>query len=174
MGERKKRHVQPWQRGSEGDRAKLDDEVSKNKEEVHGVRRRMTEGEEGLEQEVKLRRRMLRSSQAVRRRTLTRWETDWWGEMGREATEAARRNDQATLYQLTGELTARKDTGRKDGGQVVMGNIDAEMKGWKDHFEKISVAEAGYKTEYGETYQRSNLQQGGYNTSQVKFNWTGV
>eukprot|EP00973_Karenia_brevis_P085383 11848585-Karenia_brevis.AAC.1 len=57
---------------------------------------------------------------------------------GRRATEASRYHNQGELYSILKELGVRGQTGRKDGGKVTVGDIDAERESWKRHFAKVS------------------------------------
>ena len=90
------------------------------------------------EQLVETRRRQVREAQKGRTKKLKEWEKTWWQVMGARATEAARTHNTAELYSILRDMKVRGPVAGRDGGKATVGNIEAELDAWKEHFRKVS------------------------------------
>ena len=52
----------------------------------------------------------------VRGKVVREWEEEWWKQLGREASDAGAKGDQAKLYEILRDLIGRNDRRRRDGG----------------------------------------------------------
>ena len=81
----------------------------------------------------------LRQATREKRKAMKAWERKWWESLSQEAEDAARRNDQGTLYKILGQLQSRGAKRRKDGGTNTVGDLEKEREAWRQHFEKVSL-----------------------------------
>ena len=130
-------------------------------EEVHAARNWDTEARSyprprsrAQEEEVLEARRKLRLAQGMRKRKLKEWETSWWQDIGKRASEASRTGDTEELYRILREMKVRGLTAGRDGGNNTVADIEGELEAWKEHFRKVSETEGALNPNVWENVSR--------------------
>ena len=88
--------------------------------------------------EILLAKQTLNRERKKRRRMLGFWEKAWWAQVSEQVTEAHRKGDQKTLFELARQLGDREFRRKDDGGSKAGRDLQGEREAWAYHFSGVS------------------------------------
>lgn len=129
--------IRPWMKGRETDHENSKTALAAAQARGKAARAQPRPWTPAQHAEAEAAKQHTANQRRILRRSLKRWEEEWWEAVAEEAEAAARYGDQGKLWELLNRPRGRKALGTLDGTKKTGALPREETEAWGEHFENI-------------------------------------